>query len=305
MTQTKEIVKRIKSVKNTKKITRAMEMVAAARMRKAVELVTESRSYADLSWEVIQNISDNLGKDINHPLLEVRKKVKNIGLILISSNKGLCGGFNSAIIQKAREEIEKNVNKNVNIEFILVGKKGISIRNRYDYKIEAEFKKADTSPKITETRAISKLIMDNFLEKKYDRIILIYTDFISAAKQVTRAKQILPIDIKDENYDENLGNTNKNKDKNKKELNSEMIFEPSPEKILNDILPRLIEVQIYQAILESNASEHSARMQAMHQATESAGDLIYDLTLSYNKARQAAITAEIAEIAAGAEALNK
>lgn len=307
MTSAKEIKKRIKSVSNTKKITKAMEMVAAAKMRRSVEAVLRTRTYANLGWETIINISESKDTDkINHPLLEKRKDIKKALVILIASNRGLCGGFNSAIINKALASVKKY---KIPTDFIIIGKRGISIASRFGQNIISEFEKNDRSLVITDVAAPAKMIIDDFLEKKYDKVLMAYTDFVSSAKQVPRIRQILPIDI--ENEDQYLGVVGKSeilktskdyiKEKEEKYLSGgfSFMYEPNADKVLDKILPRMIEVQLFQALLESNASEHSARMAAMSQATSAASDLVDELTLYYNKARQAAITAEIAEISAG------
>ena len=322
MANTKDIQRRIKSVGNTKKITKAMEMVAASKMRRAVEAVLRTRTYANLSWQTVLHLSQgaNAGSDSPHPLLAQRKNIKKVGIILITSNRGLCGGFNTAIMNKAHESIkkhhEKNNTKDIDTEFIIVGKKGAAVHRYYSYNIAAEFPKADIVSEVKEILPISKIIIDDFLNNKYDKIMVAYTDYVSAAKQIPRVKQLLPIDITTQ--DEYLGVVGEDsrvgvdkefiEGKEKKYLTDEKyayeyIFEPSPSAVLDEMIPRLIEVQLFQALLESNASEHSARMTAMHQATDAAKDMVSELTLFYNKARQASITAEIAEISAGANAL--
>ena len=321
MATTKEIQHRIKSVSNTKKVTRAMEMVAAVKMRKAIEAVLKTRTYANLSWLTVLNLSrangQKRGDEALHPLLCRRPEIKRVGIILITSNRGLCGGFNTAIINKAHQSIQKHQSENVETEFILIGKKGALVNRYYGYKIAAEFSKQDLISQVKEVIPVSQLVIQDYLSGKYDKIMVAYTDFVSPAKQVPRIKQLLPVDI--EAQDEYLGIVgqdtrvgldgefvDKKKEKYLKDekYQYEYTFEPSPSEVLDEMIPRLIEVQLFQALLESNASEHSARMTAMHQATEAAEDMVKELTLFYNKARQAAITAEIAEISAGAEALE-
>lgn len=314
MAKTKEISRRIKSITNTKKITRAMEMVAAAKMRKAIEAVLRTRTYANLSWETVLNLSKNTkneSKTYLHPLLTKREKIKKVAVILITSNKGMCGGYNSSVISKVKDSIKKH--PDVPVEFILAGKKGEVIYNQ-NYKIAAEFPKSDLISE-EEVEPIVNLAISDFLNKKYDKVFVAYTDFVNPVKQVPRMKQLLPVDIEAE--DSYLGivaspevsiDKKMIEEKQKKHLGGvssghEYIFEPSPEEVLDKMIPRLLSVQIYQALLEANASEHSARMSAMHQATEAATDMVKELTLFYNKARQASITAEIAEISAGANAL--
>ncbi len=314
MAQTKEISRRIKSIGNIKKITKAMEMVAAAKMRRAIEAVLRTRTYANLSWETVLNLSEavsNQGDRSLHPLLTKRLDVKKAAIILITSNRGMCGGYNSAVINKAKDSIKKH--SDVPVEFILVGKKG-AVLYAQNQDIAAEFAKNDLLSDPKEVVPVVNLAIKDFLEGKYDKVFVAYTDFISAVKQVPRIKQLLPVDISSE--EQYLGivadpkvSVNKQliEEKTKKhivkEAGYEYLFEPSPEEVLDKMIPRLLEVQIYQAMLEANASEHSARMSAMHQATEAANDMVKELTLFYNKARQAGITAEIAEISAGANAL--
>ncbi|NCN21891.1 F0F1 ATP synthase subunit gamma, partial [Candidatus Falkowbacteria bacterium] len=201
MTSAKEIKKRIKSISNTKKITKAMEMVAAAKMRRSVEAVLRTRTYANLGWATILNISESKDADkISHPLLEKRKEVKKALIVLIASNRGLCGGFNSAIINKALASVKKH---KIPTDFIIIGKRGISIASRFGQNIISEFEKNDSSLIMTDVVAPAKMIINDFLEKKYDKVLMAYTDFISPAKQVPRMRQILPVDIANE--DEYLG----------------------------------------------------------------------------------------------------
>ncbi len=315
MTSAKEIKKRIRSISNIKKITKAMEMVAAAKMRRSVESVLKTRTYSNLGWETVLNIAKSIGSDKHiHPLLEKRTEIKRELIILIVSNRGLCGGFNSAIINKAVDSAKKHSAKT---DFIILGKKAEIIYKRYSYDVVSEFVKNDVNSEITEIIPIAKSVIRDFLDRKYDKVLLAYTDFISPTKQIPRVKQLLPIDVSSE--DEYLGAVGQSEkvkttkefisEKEKKHLagkDSSYIFtyEPGEKEVLDLMLPRLIEIQLFQALLESNASEHSARMTAMHQATGAANDLVDELTLFYNKARQSSITSEIAEISAGAASLQ-
>lgn len=320
MAKTKDIQRRIKSVKNTRKITRAMEMVAASKMKKAVDSALRTRNYANLSWATVLNLSRALNTE--HPLLKnevAEQKPKNqekqkVCLILITSNRGLCGGFNLAVMNKAHQSIQKHQTKQkIETDFVVIGRKGLSVKKYFDYNVVAEFPKADIVNEIREVSPIAKLITQDFLAGKYSKIMLAYTDFVSASIQVPRVKQVLPVDLKAQ--DQYLGfmgqDTRKLTEDEKKEENEientnfEYLFEPNPQEVLDQMVPRLIEVQLFQALLESNASEHSARMTAMHQANQAAGDLVNELTLFYNKARQSAITSEITEIVSGVEALKK
>ncbi|MFA5109067.1 MAG: ATP synthase F1 subunit gamma [Patescibacteria group bacterium] len=318
MAKTKEISRRIKSVSSTKKITKAMEMVAASKMKKAIDAVLKTRRYAGLSWEMVWHLA-KLNKNSSeslHPLLTPRLEIKKVGVILITANRGLCGGYNTAVINKSKEIFK---NRNFQVDFILAGKKGASIHNQ-GHNIAAEFEKGELITETAEIYPIVKMVLTDYQDGKYDQIFVAYTDFINPVKQIPRVKQLLPVEAGA--ADENLGNasnqaaddkTDSRKSpnnqeipdakKNSGEVINEYIFEPSPTEVLDLLIPRLLEVQLYQAFLEANASEHSARMTAMHQATEAADDMVSELTLFYNKARQAAITGEIAEISAGANAL--
>ncbi len=315
MAKTKEISRRIKSISNTKKITKAMEMVAAAKMRRAIEAVLKTRTYANLSWETVLHLSKTVPNQNNrplHPLLTKRDGIKKVAIILITSNRGMCGGYNAAIINKVKESIKKH--SQVPVEFVLIGKKGAVVYNQ-GFTVAAEFTKSDLISDTTEITPIIKLAIADFLNGRYDKVLVAYTDFVSTVKQVPRIKQLLPVDIESEDEylgvvaDDRVGVSKKLlAEKTEKHLvpksGNEYLFEPSPEEVLDTIIPRLLEVQIYQAMLEANASEHSARMSAMHQATEAASDMVKELTLFYNKARQASITAEIVEISVGANALK-
>jgi len=314
MAKTKEISRRIKSVTSTKKITKAMEVVSAAKMRKAIDAVLKTRTYANLSWETVLHLAklEASRSESLHPLLKTRKTINRVAIILITSNRGMCGGYNTAVINKAKESIAKHP---VPTDFILVGKKGATV-HRQNYNVAAEFAKSDILTDAREIYPIVKMVLSDFARKKYDKILVAYTDFVNPAKQIPRVKQLVPVEV--ETADEYLGIVGQaNKvglskemlsDKTKKHLSDEdyiyeYTFEPSPREVLDKMIPRLVEIQLYQAFLEANASEHSASMTAMHQATEAANDMVTELTLFYNKARQASITAEIAEISAGANAL--
>jgi F-type H+-transporting ATPase subunit gamma len=283
----KEIQRRIKGVKNTKQITKAMEMVAASKMRKACERVLATKSYARLAWEMLNNLSGRVNPEL-HPLLKERK-IKKIGVILITSDRGLCGAMNTQVIQKAIKTVEKQEKSKV--EFISVGKKGRDFIKKY-YKIFAEFIGLENVSKITEIAPIVKIVIEDYKKEIYDKIFLIYTDFISTLKQEPIVKQLLPLVVQS---DVNQQSSVKNWDSAFSPK-----FEPTPDEVLEELLPRLLEIQIYQALLESNASEHCARMVAMKNATDAAKDLIDNLTMTFNQVRQANITQEIAEISTGA-----
>jgi len=314
MAKTKEISRRIKSVSSTKKITKAMEMVSAAKMRKAIDAVLKTRTYANLSWETVLHLAQLAAtqEKIMHPLLQVRPEIKRTAVVLITSNRGMCGAYNAAIIAQA-EQASKS--QTAPTDFIVSGKKGTILQQR-GYNIVAEFEKSDILTDAQEIYPIIRMVVGGYMTGQYDKVLVAYTDFVNAAKQVPRVKQLLPVMMDPpEEYLGIMGAETKTAvsqsllaAKDKKHLTTgglifEYKFEPGPTEVLDLLVPRLLEVQLYQAFLEANASEHSARMTAMHQATEAATDMVAELTLFYNKARQAGITAEIAEISAGANAL--
>jgi len=274
-----------------------MEMVSAAKMRKATQTVLNSRTYALLAWSLVRQLAGKTDSSL-HPLLTKRDRVKKIGLVLITSNKGLCGGFNSHIIAKALSYIKKQSAEEVAVEVITMGKKGADHLVKRDYSISANFDKADATVDLSEIRPLSKLLIDDYLSGKFDKVALAYTDFVSTLVQKPRVIEILPLDS--DQLDQDLGTVGQEgPEENKIDNDFEYIFEPTPSEVLADLLPRVLETQIYQAILESNASEHSARMVAMKNASEAASEMIEDLTLIFNKARQSAITSELADIVGG------
>lgn len=311
MSNTRDIKQRIKSIGSIKKVTGAMQMVAAAKMRKAVEAALRTRTYANLSWATVLNLAKAAENEtVQNPLFTQRREIKKVGIILITSNRGLCGGFNSALIKKVRESIIKHPgpdNEPFNTEFILLGRKGAAVYRYFGYNIIADFPKDDLIDDMVEAMPAAKMAMKDYFDGKYDKIFVAYADFINPVKQIPRIRQLLPID--ERAHKDFLGIISKHGVEMANGMNgngkTEYLFEPSRREVLTELVPRLIEVQIYQAMLESNASEHSARMAAMQQATDAAGELVDELTLSYNKARQANITREIAEISAGANAIGK
>jgi len=291
--QIKTIKKRISSVKNIKKITRAMEMVAASKMRKAIDQALNTRTYAKLALELLVNVAQ---EDVEHPLLE-KRSLNNILVVIIGSNKGLCGGYNSNVYKKLKEVCE--FHKERKVDFITVGKKAEKMVKEFSGKHVASFIEFPEDPTFDDTLALSNMVLDSFMKGEYDRVKIIYTDFVSSIKSEVKKRNLLPVSEKVlEEMIEHLG------DKVESENMSKYIFEPDKEGLLDEVLPRLVEIQLYQGLLESNASEHSSRMIAMKGASDSASEMIDELTLYFNQARQAAITQEISEIASGAAALE-
>ena len=285
MANLKEIRNRILSVSSTMQITSAMKMVSAAKLKKAQDAITSMRPYASKLNNLIQNLSSSLEPDMNSPFVSVREK-NSILLVAITSNRGLCGAFNSNVIKKTKQLVEEFSDKKVSL--ITIGKKGSEILGKKDKIIsthdyifdDLNYKKADE---------ISKEIMDSFKKELYDEIILVYNRFKNAATQIVETETFLPIA---ENLDE------------KSLKRPDYIFEPSQSEIVNELLPKALSIKFFKALRDSFASEHGARMTAMHKATDNATELRDQLKLTYNKARQAAITNEILEIVGGAEALE-
>jgi F-type H+-transporting ATPase subunit gamma len=284
MAATKEIKRRIKSVKNTKKITKAMELMAASKMRKAVAGTLASRAYARYSWEVLESIANALTEE-SHPLLTPREGNKSL-VVLITSTRGLCGGYDAQIIRQVMTMLRAK-KPDETIDFITVGKKGDAAMRRIGQNILATFQLPD-SIKLTDTLPISQLVTDAFKANEYQKIYVAYTDFKSALAQVPQVRQLLPVQV--DKLQEDAPKTN---------TRTAYVFEPSYHELIESLVEKIARMQVYQMLLESNASEQSARMVAMKNASEAAGEMINDLTLIFNKARQASITQEISEISAG------
>lgn len=308
MAGTKEIKRRIKSVKSTKKITKAMELVAASKMKRAVSSALASRLYAEYSWEVLTSIAKNLENTTN-PLFREREKKEdkeNILVLLITSNRGLCGAYNTQVIKKAISLLRLE-EKNANIDFITIGKKGDTALRRINKNIIANFVDLPDNVSLFDILPLSKLAMGEYNSLHYDRILVTYTDFVSALTQKPNIKQVLPISkntIKD--LIDSLGaeKENQSSDKVQDGKNTDYLFEGDFDSLIESLAEKLTRMQIYQMILESNASEQSSRMMAMKNASDASGEMIDDLTLVFNKARQSNITREISEISAGMVSIN-
>ena len=285
MANLKELRSRITSVSSTMQITKAMKMVSAAKLNRAQEAITQMRPYSEKLTQLLQDLSATLNDDSGSKFAEERE-VKNVLIVAISSNKGLAGAFNTNII-KAVKYKAKNDYKANNIDVYSLGKKANDIlKKEYDvYKNNIEIYD-DLS--FENASAIAEELMQLFLDEKYDKIVLVYNQFKNAATQIVQHEQFLPIEQFDSEENKQL----------------DYIFEPSKLEIVKDLIPKSLKMQLFKALRDSFASEHGARMTAMHKATENATELRDDLKLSYNKARQASITNEILEIVGGAEALN-
>ncbi len=315
---TKAIKRRIKSVTNTQKITKAMEMVSAAKMRKSVDATLNTRLYAMLARELLEKLSQLHGGG-DTPLLNVRP-VQKVLVVLITSNRGLCGSFNGNVLKRAHKlitEIEDFAAQTtedgetlkpkgkIDIEVIGVGKKGVRFAKKNDLNLLAVFDELREKPDFEDILPITDLMINGYREGKFDKVFVVYTDYVSSIVQETKIRQLLP--LKKQHIDAMIDELGTNEEE-KSEIDhfhiDTAILEPRVDDIIDIVIPRLVEIQLYQAILESAASEHSARMVAMKSASDAASDMIDSLTLAFNKGRQAAITQEIAEIAGGAAALE-
>ena len=287
MASPREIRRRIRSVRNISQITRAMEMVSASKMRRAQQRVLASRPYADRLQGVIADLASlQIGADelAQFPLLQQRE-IKHSAIILITPDKGLTGPLNSNILRRASRYVLNEAG--VPVRIIAAGKKGRDFMIRTRQAVEAEFTGLGDSVSLDDLRPIAQIALDDFISGRADAVYVVFARFVNTLTQVPEVRQILPI-VRPEGEG----------------TYTDYIFEPSPEAVLESLLPRFVEIQIYQAMLESIASEHSARMVAMRNASQNASDLVSDLSLTYNKARQAQITSEVSEIAAGAEAMR-
>lgn len=301
MPSAREVKKRIRSVKNISQIARALEAEAATKVRRSQARALASRAYAEKAWEILLNVQDATqgGGGPAHPLLEEREEINTIMIVLITSDRGLAGAYNANIIRVA-QRFAQRMDKPV--KWITVGKKGRDSMVRIGANVIAEFTGMPAKPSVSDISPIARIAIDEFLSGEVDDVFIAYTDFINTLTQRPTVLPWLPLvphQIEDTVAGEYV-----------KDVpavtggSADYEFEPSPEAILQEIVPRFTELQLYQALLEAQASEHSARMVAMRSASDNASQLVDDLTLVYNKARQSAITAEILDIVGGAEALS-
>lgn len=285
--QLKEVRNRIKSTQGTQQITKAMKMVSAAKLRRAQDAITQMRPYANKLQDMLSNIVGSLEGDMNLALAETRP-VNNVLFIVITSDRGLCGGYNANVVKLTKATIaEKYPTQKVTIWNI--GKKGYESLTKSGYTTNANFKDIFLDLKFENVKLAAKAAMDAFANKEFDAIEIIYSEFKNAATQAFKAEQFLPIPtIK-------AGGSSKKVD---------FIFEPEKTVLVNELMPKILNTQLFKAVLDANASEHGARMTAMDKASENANELLKSLKISYNRARQAAITTELTEIVSGAAALN-
>jgi F-type H+-transporting ATPase subunit gamma len=284
MANLKDIRDRIKSVKSIQKVTKAMKMVAAAKMRRAQENMEKARPYNHRLVEIIQHLLPSVERSML-PLLEIRD-VKRIAYVVVTSDRGLAGSFNSSILRKAHSDIDEFGKENVDI--FCIGKKAKDYFKSRQYNIVEAYSDFWSDLNFNQSMKIGSAIIDHFLDSSVDEIRVVYNEFVNVATQATVTEKLLPIELKDEEL-----------------ADTDFLYEPSKKKIVKSLIPRYLNAQVWKYLLESYASEQAARMVAMENATTNSEDMIKNLTLEFNKARQAAITTEMLEIVSGAEALKE
>jgi F-type H+-transporting ATPase subunit gamma len=306
----RELRRKMKAIKSTRQVTKAMELVAASKMRKAVQHAQALRRYALHAWEILLSVGRTHAT--GHPFL-VQRRVKRVLGIVFTSDRGLCGSLNAQLLRSLNQYMRtlQSLKSFETMEFITVGRKGHHALSRQGRNVIATFPALSNHPTIKDVIPIARLAMDEFHKKNYDHVVLVYTDFISPILQQAAVKVLLPFSPSE--VREALGAITEKRKRTKEEQEihretssreEEYLFEPSPAEVLDVMLPQLTETQIFQAVLESVASEHSARMLAMRNATDNASDILDETTLHYNQTRQATITAELAELSATAAALS-
>ncbi len=292
MSGLKEVRTRIASVKSTQQITSAMKMVSASKLKRAQNAIIKIRPYVGKLTEILENLSASLDSD--EGVYSKERKVQKALVIVVTSNRGLCGAFNGNVIKSAVNMIHSKypeINKSGNLDIICIGKKGSDFFVRRKYNVIENNAQILDSLSFENVAPVAEKIMNNFTESKYDRVEVIYNQFKNAAMQILSTEQFLPI--------------KKTKPiSGKAKQTSDYIFEPNKAQIITELIPKSLKIQFYKMLLDSVAAEHGARMTAMHKATDNADNLLKELRLSYNKARQASITKEILEIVGGAEALK-
>ena len=295
MANLKEVRLRIDSIQSTQQITSAMKMVAASKLRKAQTAILTLRPYVSKLQEILQNLSVSM-EDTDEAVFSSERDLEHVLVVVVTSNRGLCGPFNTNVIKAARNLISEKyagLEKKGGVELYCIGKKGGDYFTKNDYKVAKVNNDIFNDLTFENVVAMAEALMQQYADKQYDRIEIIYNQFKNAAVQILITEQFLPI-LPPEDVD--AGDT--------PAVAVDYIFEPSREEIIRELMPKTLKIQLFKAILDSYASEHGARMTAMHQATDNAQELLKDLRLSYNKARQASITNELLEIVSGAEALK-
>ncbi len=282
----KEIRGKIKSIQNTQKITRAMEMVAASKMRKAQERMFAARPYAEKMRNVVAHLA-SAHPEYKHPFL-IEREVRRVGYVVVSTDRGLCGGLNSTLFRRMLSEMREWREKNVEMEFCTVGSKASMFFKRIGADIVAQTSHLGDSPRVEDLIGTIKVMLDAYIEDRIDRLFLVHNNFISTMSQVPHIEQLLP---REQSQDEEV------------RFHWDYIYEPESKEVIDHVMTRYIESLVYQGVIENVACEQAARMVAMKAASDNAGTLIDDLQLMYNKARQASITQELSEIVGGAAAV--
>lgn len=291
MANLKEVRNRITSVSSTQQITKAMKMVSAAKLKRAQDNIIKLRPYANKLQEILQNVSASASEGVETTYSQVRP-VNNVLIVVVTSDRGLCGGFNSSVTKAVTQLVNHKYvshRDSGNIKLLSVGKKGNEFFTRRDFDIIGDYTQLFSDISFDKAKEAAEYAMDSFEKGIYDEVVIVYNEFKNVATQVVKTQQFLPI-LPMEPVEGEEGNT-------------DYIFEPSQDFIVQELIPKSLKIQFYRALLESNASEHGARMTAMDKATDNAGELLKELKLVYNRTRQAAITTEILEIVGGAEAL--
>ena len=283
MPSIKEVKNRIGSVKSTQQLTKAMKMVAAAKLKKAQDKVLQLRPYSKKLNEILSNLSDSINND-----LFIQRKVSKILVVIVSSDKGLCGSFNSSLIKEFHSFCNRNSGSN-SITVLPIGKKAYDFFKKSEYELILDYWEDLNGFSYEKSSTICDFIINSFIESKFDKVTIIYNEFKNVAVQKTVSENFLPVSQENDSQDS---------------ANNNYIFEPEKNKIIDNLIPQTLKTQLLKSVLESNASEQGSRMTAMSQATDNAGELLKELKLTYNRTRQAAITKEILEIVGGAEALN-
>ena len=288
MSGAKEIRSKIASIKNTQKITRAMEMVAASKMRKTQDRMRASKPYANKIYDVVKHIA-RANSEYRHPFM-IQREVKRAGIIVVTSDRGLCGGLNANLLRETVAMMRKQHDASVEIDLCIIGRKGQAFFRRAGGRVLASVDQLGDTPSVSDIIGPVKVMIDAFYRGEIDSLHVVYNEFVNTMTQKPKPKQLLPLPVSEEDS-KSLGH------------HWDYIYEPDAKELLDDLLFRYIELQVYQAVVENIACEQAAKMIAMKSATDNAGDLIKEFQLAYNKARQAAITQELAEIVGGAAAL--
>jgi len=302
MASAREMRLRIRSVNNISQVTRALEAVSASRVRKAEQQVRATRPYASKAWQVLRHLSLQPDRDFIHPLLTQRESVRQVLVVLVSGDRGLAGAYNTNVLRYARETMRDSP---VPVNYVVVGRKGRDLLLRRGESVLAEFSDLPADPAFADVSAIGRVAIEEFLAGRADQVFLVYTDFVNFLRQDPSMKLLLPLELEGGEIPIGRGDWARESSDAQGASKGAYTYEPSAEALIDRIVPRLTELQVFQAILESQASEHAARMVAMRNATENAIDLVGALRLEYNKARQQAITSEMLDIVGGAEAIGK